>query len=62
MNLNKYNRIKSKQPVSDGEFWCWKCDRCVVSMGAKCRSCGALNGHKTRKKQEVVDFDLEFAQ
>ncbi len=60
MLLNKYNRVKGKQPDTRG-VWCWSCDRQIVSKGKQCQNCGAVYGNKKATKSENIDFDLEFA-
>ena len=42
------NRQKSQVPRSK-HGWCWKCDRDLVSPGAKCDTCGAFNPKKRFK-------------
>lgn len=49
----KLNRLHSKRPRS-GLYWCWKCDREVVSKGEKCK-CGAeARTPGVRKKNEAI--------
>ena len=36
------NRERSKRP-KQGKFWCWGCDRVLLTEGEKCRACGTRN-------------------
>lgn len=43
------NREKRMQPKRS-QYYCWYCDRSIVSDWSKCSVCGKRNGIKRRKK------------
>jgi len=47
--LRHRNRITATAPKL-GKFWCYACDRQLVSEYGKCPNCGARNGNKRLKK------------
>ena len=46
----KTNREKRLQPKY-GLFWCWKCDRNLVEIGKRCKTCGAKPDQNRLKKE-----------
>jgi len=50
LGYERTNREKKMAPKS-GLFWCWKCDRQIVSVGEKCPACGAKERKRTLKKE-----------
>jgi rRNA maturation endonuclease Nob1 len=37
--LDKHNRVEKTKPKK-GKYWCYGCDRALVSQGQKCPVCG----------------------
>lgn len=51
IDYEKTNREKKLTPRKKGKHWCDGCDRNKVGCGESCDVCGALNGHRTIKKE-----------
>jgi rRNA maturation endonuclease Nob1 len=49
MKLKKPNRISSRKPRK-GQYFCWGCDRALVSAGSKCPVCGKKQLPRRSKK------------
>lgn len=47
-DLMRQNRIKKTSP-KPGKYWCYGCDRAMVSKGQKCPVCGKRDLSKRQK-------------
>lgn len=48
--LARHNRIE-KTKAKKGRYWCYGCDRALVSSGQKCPVCGQKGMSKHAKKE-----------
>lgn len=48
----KTNREKKLQP-KQGVYWCNSCDRQLVVVGAKCKTCGAIEKRTIKKESSA---------
>lgn len=49
MIVSKYNRNKSKEPHLS-KYWCYGCDRNIISDMGKCEVCGSKPNKNKNKK------------
>lgn len=47
------NRQDAMKPKAHSKHWCESCDRDLVHVGVKCKTCGVLSDRKVLRKDMV---------